>query len=324
VSAVGASKEYAEARDRFGSAPPALSTHSSTLIEKVLEYRFLATVTGELLKRSVPFEVLRSDVDCNGHDLVIEAAGVVRHIQLKAMVAGGRRANVTVHTHLAAKPSGCVVWMVYDPATYEIASFRWFGADAGQPMPLLGDKVARHSRANAEGVKGPRGHHRVVAAGRFRAVQLASELVNLLFWPSESFDPIGLLRKNLSDQTRTPTEGWLDRVRSGDFAAIPDDLGWETSAELAHLVDGYALANKAALGDPIAFAERQLRHARAGGAWPGDPVELWVTLFMEHRRWRFSSPFEPDESMAHLLDKLVQQLRRELLSRSDRHGEQDA
>jgi hypothetical protein len=320
----GGTKDNIEARDRFDSTPVLLSTQSSSLVEKALEYRFLAAVTGALLKRSMPFEVLRSDVDCNGHDLIIEAAGVVRHIQLKAMVTGGRRASITVHTHLATKPSGCVVWMLYDPATFEIVSFRWFGADAGLPMPLLGGKIARHSRGNAAGIKGLRGHHRIVAAGRFRAVQSVSELVDRLFWPGDNSDPIRPLRTHLSGQPPMTAAGWLDRVRSGDFGAIPHDLAWETSAELAHLIDGYALAAKAALGDPIAFAERQLCHARAAGTWPDGPLELWVSLFMDHRRWRFSSPFEPNQSMVRLLDKLVQQLRRELLSRPDRHGEEDA
>lgn len=159
-----------------------LRTHRSSVLEKVLEYRFLAKITSELLKRGIDdFAVLRSDVDCDGSDLVIEAGGVIRHIQLKGLVRGGARANVTVHTRLATKPSGCVVWMVYDPDTYELGPFRWFGATPGSPLPPLGDRVARHSRGNAGGVKAERPAHRIVRGGLFERLDSDAELVDRLF-----------------------------------------------------------------------------------------------------------------------------------------------
>lgn len=323
MTAAGLGSEEVDAQRHSHDRLPPIQTHSSSLVEKVLEYRFLAAVTAELLRRSIPFEVLRSDVDCNGHDLVIEAAGVVRHIQLKAMVANGRRANITVHTQLATKPSGCVVWMLYDPTTYAITSFRWFGGAAGQPMPPLGEKLALHSRANAQGVKARRDRHRIISAGRFEAVSSPSELVDRLFCTDRNPASLTLLRRHLLREETISGEPWLDRVRLGDFAAIPEGLDWANSAALAHLIDGYALADEAKLGDPAVFAERQLSRARSTGIWHGGPLELWTSLFLEHRRWRFSSPFEPDESMAPLLDKLVHQLQRELLSQPIEYRTQD-
>lgn len=41
-----------------------------------------------------------------GYDVVVDAKGIVRHIQLKATVAGGKRRPVTVNTGLADKPAG--------------------------------------------------------------------------------------------------------------------------------------------------------------------------------------------------------------------------
>src|SRR6476620_10460783 len=67
------------------------SWHASSCLEKVLEHRFLAELTSALWLGGVrDFEVLRSDVDSHGYDLVIEANGILRHIQLKAMVCGGK------------------------------------------------------------------------------------------------------------------------------------------------------------------------------------------------------------------------------------------
>jgi hypothetical protein len=110
-----------------------LRSHRSSVLEKALEYRFLADLSAELLRRGMEFDVLRGDVDHQGYDLVVEANGVVRHIQLKAMVKGGKRADVNVNVKLADKPSGCVVWMRYDPETLAIGPFAWLGGDAGEP-----------------------------------------------------------------------------------------------------------------------------------------------------------------------------------------------
>jgi len=166
--------------------PADLRTHRSSVLEKVLEYRFLAVLTTELLKCDIDFAVLRSDVDCDGSDLVIEAGGIIRHIQLKGIVRGGTRANVTVNTRLARKPSGCVVWMVYDPDSLELGPFRWFGATPGSPLPALGDKLARHSRGNAEGIKAERPAHRIVRGGLFERIDGVPALVDRLFGPAHA------------------------------------------------------------------------------------------------------------------------------------------
>ena len=286
-------------------------THRSTLVEKALEYRFLADLTAELLGRGWGFEVLRTDVDRDGYDLVVEANGTMRHIQLKALVAGGRRGSVTVSTSLASKPSPCVVWMVYDPATLTPVSYRWFGGFPGSAMPQLGDQVARHTRANAQGFKAERAQHRVVAASRFARVAKVSDLADRLFGPA---DPLGMLRGHIAGRAEGGGPDWLNTVRQGHFTAIPQGLGWDDSAELALLVDGYALLGSCRTDDADAYLQSQIAQARMGGIWPGGPVELWTTLFIEHRRWRFSSPFEPEPDHVVLLDRLVSQLRAALTS----------
>jgi hypothetical protein len=156
--------------------------HSSSALEKVLEHRFVAELSTTLWKRRISdFEVLRSEVDRHGYDLVIEANGILRHVQLKAMRQGGKRAEVALNRRLAAKPSGCVVWMIYDPVTLAPGPFLWFGGEPGKPLPELGDRVAHHTKGNAEGTKTPRPDHRVVRKSAFEMVGSMDELVERLF-----------------------------------------------------------------------------------------------------------------------------------------------
>jgi hypothetical protein len=289
-----------------GGFPPEqnIQTHSSGHIEQVLEYQFLAALTPELLRRGMRFEVLRGDFDLDGHDIVIEADGIMRHIQLKCMVAGGKARRVPVNTRLGAKPSGCVVWMAYDPASLEITGWRWFGDPRGARLPDMGDKVARHSRGNRDGVKAERPHIRILPIQKFDVVSDAAGLADRLFGSAS----LVCLRRHLR-RAEPQAVGWLERVKAGDFSAIPIDLGWDRSVELAHTISGYDLAEELNLGDPLEYGSRQLEAATRSGSWPGDAAELWITLFLEHRRWRFSSPLDPGAEMEVLLDTLVRQLR---------------
>ena len=287
-------------------APWILQTHGSGLVEQVLEYRFLSELTAELLRRGERFEVLRGDFDLDGHDLVIEACGVMRHIQLKAMVQDGRTASVPINTRLAAKPSACVIWMSYDPQSLAVTAWRWFGGPAGKPMPNLGNRKARHSRANARGVKSERPGVRILTAGRFERIAEMSELTDRLFDRHQS----DLLRRHLAArEPDTSLQAWLRSAQTGDFSSIPTDLNWDRSLDLAMLVDGYALVEELGLGVAVNYEASQLALAQSTGRWSGGAAELWTTLFLEHRRWKFSEPFQPSHDMCRLLDLLVSQLR---------------
>ena len=155
--------------------------HSHTL-EKILEHAFLADIGKSLWASEVyDFEVLYSEVDDSGYDLVIEARGIVRHIQLKTKVADGKRARINVHTKLIAKPSACVIVMGYNPQNLVIGNYHYFGGDAGKPMPNLGERVVRHSRANAKGEKAIRPNLRNVPQGWFEKIGSTEELCCRLF-----------------------------------------------------------------------------------------------------------------------------------------------
>jgi hypothetical protein len=84
---------------------------NSSLREHIVEHVFV----GEALRRLwqhgiVNVEVLRSEFDAHGYDLVLARGNIVRHIQLKTGLAK-RPGDVSVPMSLAEKPSGCVIWI---------------------------------------------------------------------------------------------------------------------------------------------------------------------------------------------------------------------
>jgi hypothetical protein len=279
----------------------------STLIEKALEYQLTGAIMARLLARGQRYELLHSVCDRDGYDVVIEAAGISRHIQLKAVVQGGKRGQFSLHTRLGEKPSGCAIWINWDRATMQPTGFRFFGGEPGQRLPDLGDRVSRHSRGNGEGKKGLRPDHRNVSARRFEPVTDLDALVDRLFGPAP--DPVrSLLLANMVMAPGTVLQPWLERVCAGDFNSLPHTLDWDGSCELAHLIDGYALVEALGHDDADLFLQAQHACAQASGCWPGHAPELWASLFLEHRRWRFAGPCEPDDGQRLLLDRLVSQL----------------
>lgn len=107
-------------------------------------------------------------------------------------------------------------------------------------------------------------------------------------------------------------QAWLQTVREGCYAAIPADLTFDEALGLAHMVDGYALAEVARLGEPFVYADAALERALQSGEWTGDALELWTSLFLEHRRDKFSN-VDPSPRRIALLDSLVQGLRARLI-----------
>jgi len=240
--------------------------------------------------------------------MVIEANGVTRHIQLKTQIAGGRAGEVSAQVKLETKPSACIIWTTYDPVTLRPAAWRFFGRKPGQRMEPLGDRVARHSR----GDRGFRPEHRVIAAKRFDRVSDIEELVDRLFGNADH--EIAGLIDHMRTLSAPAGEPWLAAVREGHFATIPENCDWESSAGLAHLIDGHALLGQRGRQDPDIFAGHALSVATQVGRWCGSLSDLWIALFLEHRRWRLSAPHEPDPSQRMLLDTLVRQLREALVA----------
>jgi hypothetical protein len=258
---------------------------ATTLREKVFEHLFLGELTRALLRSRRRCEVLRAEFDGSGFDVALEAEGVLRHVQLKAMRADGKRANVDIHTALATKPSGCVIWMLVDPTTFDVTKWRWFGGKPGEPLPPLGNKLVKHSKANSEGLKAERPDLRHVGRGRFETISSMETLIERLFGDAPTRDILALQTHLL----RQPTMGsdapaWMRLAQRGLFDALPDRLNELEMVDFAHLVDGYDLAG---LLTPTAI-QNALCERRPDWASPGtSPTELWAAIFIEHRRLRF-------------------------------------
>ncbi len=80
------------------------------------------------------------------------------------------------------KPSGCVVWVYFDPESLEIGPFLYFGGAPGEKLPNLDSfRPAKHTKGNAQGVKAERLNHRVVGKSRFTYIESIEDLWQRLF-----------------------------------------------------------------------------------------------------------------------------------------------
>ena len=155
---------------------------NSSLREKLLEHLFVGELLKTLWRRGRrDIEVLRVEVDRGGYDLALECNGVIRHVQLKSSRRGAKTDAVNIQMQLATKPCGCVIWIIFDDETLELGPFLWFGAEPGQCLPDLGEKIARHSKGNSAGQKLHRPKLREVAKRRFITVHTMAELSDRLF-----------------------------------------------------------------------------------------------------------------------------------------------
>ncbi len=155
----------------------------SSYREKLIEHLFV----GELLKiswlkRGCQLEVAKPEVDNSGYDLIAEEGGVVRHIQLKASYTDARAAYQKVHIALSKKPSGCVVWVVFNERDLSLGPFLFFGASPGAPLPdLTSFRVAKHTKGNAEGLKAERPSIRQIPKSQFEAYESSEAIYEALF-----------------------------------------------------------------------------------------------------------------------------------------------
>lgn len=162
-----------------------VSDHSllSSYREALLEHLFAGEVMRHVWLSGVRrLEVLKPQVDDGGFDLVLETVDVARHIQLKATFKGSTVRRFTVNSALARKPSGCVICVIFDQHTLQLGPFHWYGGPPKQPLPsLLGFPVAKHTKANATGVKTWRPNQRTVPLSAFEPVPTIPLLADRLF-----------------------------------------------------------------------------------------------------------------------------------------------
>ena len=158
-----------------------MSSYREMLLEHLFAGELMRYVWCSGFKR---MDLLKPQVDDGGYDLVLEANGVLRHVQLKSTFRGSKVARFTVNLALAEKPSGCVVVILCDPETLDLGPFLWFGGPPGKPLPdLKGFQVARHTKGNAQGVKLERPNLRVLPLSALVRLDKLAKLAEFLFGP---------------------------------------------------------------------------------------------------------------------------------------------
>ncbi|MEJ1962239.1 MAG: hypothetical protein WDO56_12110 [Gammaproteobacteria bacterium] len=163
--------------------PTSIHIKNSSYREILIEHLLVGEIMRHLwIKGITQFEVLKPQVDDSGYDIVLEANGVVRHIQLKASFDEATTQQVKVSLRLATKPSACVLWIRFDPKTMALGPFWWFGRNPGEPLPdIFAFKIARLTRGDAKGFKKERPNHRVIPRSKFQKLADYDALVSRLF-----------------------------------------------------------------------------------------------------------------------------------------------
>lgn len=172
----------------------------STYREKLLEHLLIA----ELLKiswlsRSYSLEVARPEVDRAGYDVVLEANGFVRHVQLKTTRSDSTTRKQRVNLCLGTKTSGCVVVIVFNESL-QLGPFLFFGGNPGEPLPSLERfNVGKHTKPNAENEKVERPNIREVPHSAFTKLATPEQLYQRLFGRSPPLVPAEVLASRDSD-----------------------------------------------------------------------------------------------------------------------------
>jgi hypothetical protein len=169
----------AQTSEQRRNEPPNPAHYSeSSARENLIEHVFLGELLRGLWRKNIrDLEVLRPEVDSGGYDLALEFRGLTRHVQLKSSYRGARRSEVTAHVRLLERPSACILWIFFDPDTLSLGPFLWFGGAPGERMPLLGEKVARHTKPNAMLKKADRPAHRVIPKSRFATLETMDQVI---------------------------------------------------------------------------------------------------------------------------------------------------
>lgn len=157
------------------------STHS-VLREKIVESLFVGELGRELWRSNeFDLEVLRSEFDASGYDLILAKGSSARHVQLKTKLHKGRTSYFNIGAMLAEKSSGCVICIVVSE-NLTIDHYLWFGNQIGKPLDDLGSfAIAKHTKGNANGEKLERPGLRRVALSQFERIDTMKELISKLF-----------------------------------------------------------------------------------------------------------------------------------------------
>ncbi len=108
--------------------------HSSSR-DALIEHVFVAEVLQEAwFAREQLVDVLRSEVDAAGYDVVFECGTILRHVQLKASESGGKTSRQTINTRLSEKPGAASFGLSTANGSQTIASTSRICGSPGIPV----------------------------------------------------------------------------------------------------------------------------------------------------------------------------------------------
>jgi hypothetical protein len=154
----------------------------STLRERIVEHIFVGKVLRWFWNHGIAeVEVLRSEFDAGGYDLVMSYKKIDRHIQFKTTVVGGKADSVKASLKLKEKPGGCIIWIFVTEDLELEESYRWLGGLPGHQLEILSPKFAKHTKGDSKGNKAERPQHRIIPRGDFDEPCSFDELMEKLF-----------------------------------------------------------------------------------------------------------------------------------------------
>ena len=154
----------------------------SMLRERIIEHAFVGDALRELWRADImDVEVLRSEFDAYGYDLVMSRGPITRHIQLKASTRP-KPVKVAIQSSLFDKPSGCVLW-IHVSEQLEMGPYCWLGGPPGEPLPDLGPLAPAKGRRDKTGQRLDRPNHVAVTYANFEPVKTLPEVLTKLFGP---------------------------------------------------------------------------------------------------------------------------------------------
>ena len=129
---------------------------NSRFFENLLEHRFLFDLRRHLVLNSTPrlVNVLKSEVDAYGFDLVLSVADRSLHVQMKTRSGSPPPNAYELSEALWVLPNACAIWMLYDPSKLEPTSYYLIGL----PMPSM-ESFRQAERAGFRKVKMQQANH---------------------------------------------------------------------------------------------------------------------------------------------------------------------
>jgi len=146
--------------------------------EKILENLFIGEVLRELWRRDIfDAELLQSDIDAAGYDLVLSLENGIRHIQLKASI---KPKTWPVNGKIVDKPSGCVI-IILVSNNLDMNGFLWFGNELGKSCDDIRSLTgAKHSKGDSTGKKAHRRDTYKMGKSKFEKMDSIGAVVDAL------------------------------------------------------------------------------------------------------------------------------------------------